>query len=562
MDLRILPPILLAGALGACSSSGRASAATEDLDTALARLSPERILADVATLSSDAFEGRAPGTEGDRRTVEFLTRAFREAGLAPGNPDGTYVQAVPLMGFETSARATLRTKAGERELRPREDYVAVARKERVDLSGLELVFVGYGTVAPEYDWDDYEGVDVRGKAIVMLVNDPPVPSARDPLKLDDKVFRGKAMTYYGRWTYKYEIAKEKGAAAAILVHETGPAGYPWEVVSGSWGGEGFDLAGPDAADAHVPVEAWIQRRVAEALFADSGRDFDALKKAALSRDFKPIPLPGATLSFDCRTNTRTIESRNVLGLLPGRDPARKDEFLVLTAHWDHLGKDASLPGDPIYNGAVDNATGTAALVEMARVLRRVPLDRSVLFLAVTAEESGLLGSKYYATHPLYPLTRTLVDVNIDSMNTYGVTHDVVSIGKGFSTLDAVLERQAALQGRRVEGDPEPEKGFYFRSDHFSFAKQGVPSLYAESGIDYVDRPAGWGKQRRDRYTAEQYHKPADEIGDDWDLAGLIEDLELYLRVIADISQSAAWPEWNPGTEFRAVREAQLAGDRN
>jgi Zn-dependent M28 family amino/carboxypeptidase len=561
MQSRNLTPILLASALGACSSSGRSAEPSVDLETALDEISTERILADIETLSSDAFEGRAPGTAGDQRTVEFLVRSFREAGLAPGNPDGTYVQAVPLMGFETSAQATLHTKAGERALRPREDYVAVARRERVDLADLELVFVGYGTVAPEYDWDDYEGVDVRGKAIVMLVNDPPLPSARDPLKLDDTVFRGKAMTYYGRWTYKYEIAREMGAAAAILVHETGPAGYPWEVVSGSWGREGFDLAGPDAADAHVPIEAWIQRGVAEALFADSGRDFDALKKAALSRAFKPIPLPGASISFDCRTNTRTIESRNVLGLLPGHDPRKRDELIVLTAHWDHLGKDPSRSGDQVFNGAVDNASGTAGLIEMARILSQVRLDRSVLFLAVTAEEKGLLGSKYYATHPLYPLARTLLNVNIDSMNTYGRTRDVVSIGKGFSTLDAVLERQAAVQGRRVEPDPEPEKGFYFRSDHFSFVKQGVPALYAESGIDYAGRPAGWGKARRDRYTAEQYHKPADEIGDDWDLAGMVDDLALYMRVVTDVSQSKAWPEWNPGSEFRAVREAMLAADR-
>jgi len=444
-------------------------------------------------------------------------------------------------------------------LEPLGDYVAMSRLEHADLGELELVFVGYGAVAPEYGWDDFKDVDVKGKALVMLVNDPPVPSASDPTRLDDAVFRGKAMTYYGRWTYKFEIAKQKGAAAALLVHETGPAGYPWEVVSGSWGREGFDIAGPQAAEAHVPVEGWIQRDVATRLCALSKLDFEELKKMALSRDFRPLALGGARVKLACSSKIRQIESSNVVALRPGAK--KKDEVIVLTAHWDHLGKDPSREGDQIFNGALDNASGTAALLELAQAMTLLQPDRSILFLSVTAEEKGLLGSKYYAAHPLYPLARTLADINMDELNPYGRTLDVVDIGHGFSTLDDVLAREAALQGRRIEPDAEPEKGFYFRSDHFSFVKQGVPALYAESGVDYRGRPAGWGREQRDRFTNEDYHKPSDEIRPDWDFSGALEDIQLYLRVAWNLSQSTEWPAWKPGSEFKAVREAMLKSGR-
>ena len=520
-------------------------------------LSAEDLLAHMRVLASDEFEGRGPGTEGDRRTVDYLVSQFRALGLEPGNPDGTFVQRVPLMGFETSSQASFTTAQGQIALARLDDYVALSRLERAELADLELVFVGYGAVAPEYGWDDFKDVDVKGKALVMLVNDPQVTSAGDPARLDEALFRGKAMTYYGRWTYKYEIAKQKGAAAAILVHETGPAGYPWEVVSGSWGREGFDLAGPGAAEAHVPVESWIQRAVAERLFAQSGLDFEQAKAAALKRDFQPIVLPGARASFACSARIRHIESSNVVALRRGRHPEKRDELLVLTAHWDHLGRDPSRTDDPIFNGALDNASGTAALLELAQAFQLVDPERSILFLAVTAEEKGLLGSKYYATHPLYPLARTLANVNMDGLNPYGRTLDLVNVGQGFSTLDEVLAEVAALQGRRIEPDPESEKGYYFRSDHFSFVQQGVPALYAESGIDFRGRPAGWGKAQRERYTAEDYHKPSDEMRDDWDLSGALEDVALYLRVAWRLSEADAWPAWKPGSEFKAVREAML-----
>ncbi len=561
MKQRLSPSIVCACALGACASPAARTANAPDLAPALASLSADDLVRHMRVLASDEFEGRGPGTEGDRKTVEYLVGQFRALGLEPGNPDGSYVQRVPLMGFETSSQAAFETPAGRIELERLEDYVALSRLERAELDGLELVFVGYGAVAPEYDRDDFKDVDVRGKAIVMLVNDPPVPSASDPERLDEALFRGKAMTYYGRWTYKYEIAKARGAAAAILVHETGPAGYPWEVISGSWGREGFDLAGPGAAAAHVPVESWIQRDVAVRLCQASGLDFEALKKAALGRDFRPVVLPGARASFACSAKIRHIESSNVVALRRGSHAEKRDQLLVLTAHWDHLGRDPGRAGDQIFNGALDNASGTAALLELAQAFQGVEPDRSILFLAVTAEEKGLLGSKYYAANPLYPLARTLANINMDGLNPYGRTLDVVNIGQGFSTLDEVLACEAAAQGRRVEPDAESEKGFYFRSDHFSFIKQGVPALYAESGVDFRGRPEGWGRERRERYTAEDYHKPSDEMRADWDLSGALEDVALYFGVAWALSQTEAWPEWKPGSEFKAVRERMLEAAR-
>lgn len=556
-------PVLLALApiaLAACTAPA-GDRAGKDLEAALASLSADDLMAHVRVLASDEFEGRGPGTPGDQKTVSYLVNQFRALGLEPGNPDGSYVQKVPLMGFETSSEASFTTAKGTFALERLKDYVALSRLERTDLAGLELVFVGYGTVAPEYGWDDYKDVDVAGKAIVMLVNDPPLPDPRDPTRLDETLFRGKAMTYYGRWTYKYEIAKAKGAAAVILVHETGPAGYPWEVVSGSWGREGFDIAGPGAAEAHVPVESWIQREVAVRLCAESGLDFEQLKASALARDFRPLVLPGARANFACRAKIRNIESSNVVAARRGSHPLKRDEWIVLTAHWDHLGKDPSRTDDPIFNGALDNASGTAALLELAQACTRLEPERSILFLAVTAEEKGLLGSKYYAAHPLVPLARTVANVNMDGLNPFGRTLDVVNVGLGFSTLDEVVARAAALQGRRIEPDAEPEKGFYFRSDHFSFVKQGVPALYAESGIDYRGRPEGWGRAQRERYTAEDYHKPSDEVRPDWDMSGALEDVALYLRVAWAVSEAEAWPEWKPGSEFKAVREAMLRGGR-
>jgi Zn-dependent M28 family amino/carboxypeptidase len=514
-------------------------------------------------LASDAFEGRGPGTAGEDSTVGYLEREFRALGLQPGNPDGTFVQNVPLVGIRTSSEAVL-TVGGKRiDMRYPGDYVAVSRHvtPRVDVTDSELVFVGYGVVAPEYGWDDYKDVDVRGKTIVMLINDPAIPDAADTTRLDSAIFNGTAMTYYGRWTYKYEIASEKGAAGAIIVHETGPAGYPWEVVSGSWGGENFDIVSADGNRSRVPVEAWLTVEKINELFSAAGQDFDALKRAALTKEFRPVTLGNAKATFHLRNETREVSSRNVIAKLEGSDPERRNEYVIYTAHWDHLGKDDGVPEgeDGIFNGALDNATGTAGLLELAEAYTKLPQppDRTILFLSVTAEEQGLLGAKYYATNPLYPLNRTLANINMDGLNQWGRTRDIVIVGYGNSTLDDLLVAEAQSRRRTVVPDPEPEKGFFYRSDHFEFAKEGVPALYTDNGIEYIGKPEGYGEQKREEYTSRDYHKPSDEVKPDWDLSGAIDDLALLFRVGYDVAQADTWPEWKPGTEFKAKREAML-----
>ncbi|MGI9180979.1 MAG: M28 family metallopeptidase [Longimicrobiaceae bacterium] len=537
-----------------------AVAATPGTQAALASITAEGILRHTRVLASDEFEGRAPGTRGEELTVNYLTEQFRGMGLQPGNPGGSYTQNVPLVGITSRGTASFQVGGRAMPMRFPEDYVAVSRRVQPEISvqNSDVVFVGYGIVAPEYDWDDYKGLDVRGKTIVMLINDPPVPDPTDPSKLDESLFGGRAMTYYGRWTYKYEIASEKGAAAAIIVHETGPAGYPYEVVQGSWGQENFDISSADGNRDRVAVEAWISRDQAQRLLSAAGQDFEALKQAAIRRDFRPVSL-NAQANFRLRNTTRQVQSRNVIAKLEGSHPQRRSEYVVYTAHWDHLGRDTTLTGDQIYNGALDNASGTAAMLEIARAFTQLPTppERSVLFLAVTAEEQGLLGAKHYASNPLYPLERTVANINIDGVNQWGRTRDIVVVGYGNTTLDNVLREAAAGQGRTLAPDPEPEKGFYYRSDHFEFAKQGVPALYTDSGVEYIGKPAGYGEQKRAEYTARDYHKPSDEVKPDWDLAGAVEDTQLLFQVGYRVAHGERWPEWNPGTEFRARREEML-----
>jgi Zn-dependent M28 family amino/carboxypeptidase len=492
--------------------------------------------------------------------VQYLTDRFKAMGLKPGNPDGSYVQNASLVGVTTKSTAKLAVRGKTMNLKFPGDYVAVTRRvvPEVAVDASDVVFVGYGVVAPEYGWDDYKGLDVKGKTIVMLINDPAVPDATDPSKLDESLFKGRAMTYYGRWTYKYEIAAEKGAAAAIIVHETGPAGYPYEVVSGSWGRENFDIRTPDRNMGRAPVEAWIHLDRARELFKAAGQDFAKLKQAAVRKDFKPVPL-GATASFTLTNTIREIDSRNVIAKLEGSDPQLRNEYVVYTAHWDHLGRDPSLKGDQIFNGALDNASGTATLLEIAEAYTKIAPapKRSVLFLAVTAEEYGLLGAKYYASAPLYPLDRTLANINIDGANQWGRTRDIVIIGLGNSTLDDLVTEVAAKQGRTVAPDPEPEKGFFYRSDHFEFAKKGVPALYTDTGVQFVDKPEGYSQQKRDEYTSRDYHKVSDEIKPDWDLGGAVEDAQLMVEVGHRVAQGERYPEWKAGTEFKALREEML-----
>ncbi len=570
------------------------SAHGDDLATALSGLSGANVLKHIQVLSSDEFEGRGPGTPGEAKTVAYLADQFRSFGLKPGNPNGTYFQDVPLIGFEALATSGKLVFPNQTiDLKSADDWVAVCRKYEAAMDALkgepqprpgeavkqavvdfrqasapltntvllddsEVVFVGYGVVAPEYGWDDYKGLDVKGKTVVMLINDPAVPDPNDPAQLDPAAFKGKAMTYYGRWTYKYEIASEKGAAACLIVHETGPAGYPYQVVIGSWGRENFDLFRSDGNAGRVTIEGWLALEKARQIFQAAGQDFDALKARAARKDFQPVPL-GAKAEFSVRNKLRRVDSKNVVARLEGSDPSLKAEQVVYTAHWDHLGRDPNLKGDQIYNGAADNASGTAALLEISRAYRTLtpPPKRSILFLAVTAEEKGLLGAKFYAENPLYPLTKTLADINMDVINLWGKTRDIVSVGLGNTTLDDILAEVAGKQDRAIGGDPEPEKGSFYRSDHFEFAKVGVPALNAKAGIDYIGKPSGFGRAKRDEYTKNDYHKVTDEVKPDWDLAGAAQDMQLLMDVGYRVAQGTTWPEWKPGTEFKATREASL-----
>jgi Zn-dependent M28 family amino/carboxypeptidase len=538
-----------------------AAALPSEVKPALDSVNADDLLRHIKEIGSDKYEGRGPGTEGENLTVKYLTEQFQRLGLKPGNPDGTFVQKVPLAGFRAEPEASF--KAGDKELKLEnlKDYVAVSRRyePQVNVDNSDLVFVGYGVTAPEYGWDDYKGMDVKGKTIVMLINDPAVPSPSNPNEPDPNAFKGKAMTYYGRWTYKYEEASRRGAAAAIIVHETGPAGYPFEVVSGSWGRENFDIVSPDKNAGRVGVESWITLDKAKELFAAAGQDFDALHKAATTKEFKPVAL-NAKATFHVKNTLRTIDSQNVLAKLEGSDPALKNEYVVYSAHWDHLGRDEKAQGDGIYNGAIDNASGVATVLEIAEGLTKLaaPPKRSVIFLMLTGEEKGLLGAKYYAEHPLYPLNKTLADINIDGVNQWGRTSDVTLVGLGNSTLDDLAREVAQAQGgRTITPDPEPEKGFFYRSDHFEFAKQGVPALDPDSGVNYVGKSPEFAKQKREQYEANDYHKPTDEVKPDWDLSGAVEDAQFLLAVGYRVLQGDKYPEWNPGTEFKAKRDESL-----
>ena len=523
--------------------------------------SADAIMAHVKVLASDEFEGRAPGTKGEDLTVAYITEQFRKAGLKPGNTDGTFVQDVPLVGMTADPAASLVFRKGgvTQTLAFKDDVVAWTKRvrDRVQIDASDVVFVGYGIEAPEYQWDDYKGADLAGKTVIVLVNDPPIRSTTDPSGLDSSVFGGRAMTYYGRWTYKYEMGAAKQAAAVFIVHETGPAAYPFSVVQ-SKVTEQFDLASPDDNLGRAAIEGWITLEQARKLFALAGHDFDALKARAATRAFAPVDL-GVTASMTLTSAIRRITSRNVVGILPGSDPVLKDEYVALTAHWDHYGIGPEIDGDRIYNGALDNATGVGGLIEIGRAFAGRPPapKRSLLFLAVTAEEQGLLGSDYYARHPISPLNKTLAVVNIDSLNIHGRTKDLTVVGLGASDLDDYARDAAAAQGRVLRPDARPEHGGYFRSDHFPFAKQGVPAINAGGGEDYVGKPAGWGDRVSAEYTARHYHKPSDEIRPDWDLSGAIEDLQLYHAIAERAANAARWPEWKPGSEFKATRDRML-----
>ena len=527
----------------------------ESMATSPEGIGVETLLAEIETLSSDAFEGRGPGSDGEARTIAYLTQAFESLGAVPGNPDGRWVQDVPLVGITPVAGEGLVVEGHgtTHTFEPGIDYVAATKHvvDAVEVRDAEFVFVGYGARAPEYEWDDFGDVDVRGKILIFLVNDPP----------HDDIFGGSAMTYYGRWTYKHEVAAELGAAGSFVIHEEGPAGYPWEVVGSSPYSESFDLVAADENRSRATVEGWIQRTTAEELFAMADLEFDVAKQQAATRGFQPIPL-GITGTTRIENELRRIDSQNFVAKIEGS--TAPDEYVLYVAHWDHLGLNPNLTGDQIFNGALDNASGTAGLIEIARAFSMasaVP-RRSVLFLGVTAEEQGLLGSKHYSENPLYPAAQTVAAINMDGLNQWGRTHDLTVVGMGQSALDQVAAEVAVPLGRVLTPDPEPEKGFYYRSDHFSFAKAGIPAFYADGGVSYIDQPEGYGLAKREEYTANDYHAVSDEIKADWDLSGAVEDLIFFFRFGAYLAESSEWPTWSETSEFRAIRETQRPNSTN
>ena len=512
----------------------------------------------VKTLASDAFEGRAPGSPGEDKTVAYLKAQFERMGLKPGNGD-SYFQTVPMVETTADSATMLKLDVNgqPRELKFGDDMVIGTRtgKPAVAVDGSDLVFVGYGVNAPEQGWNDYAGVDVKGKTVVMFVNDPGF-HAQDP-----KLFEGKRMTYYGRWTYKFEEAARQGAAAALIIHDSEGASYGWDVVKNSWSGAQFDLPAQDDPDPRLPAQGWLTGDAARKLLGDLGHNLDDLYKAANRPGFKAIPLK-AKASLDLKSTIAQKSSRNVMARLPGAK--RPDEAIVYMAHWDHLGNHAheghgeAAPDatDSIYNGAVDNATGVAGILEIAEAFtKQSPApDRSLLFLAVTLEESGLLGSKYYVAHPSVPLNKTVAVINLDAMPVIGKARDITVVGHGSSQLEDILKKIADGQQRVLHAEATPEDGFYFRSDHFNFAKAGVPALYAKGGDDLVDGGTAAGQQAQVDYRDNRYHKPGDQYDPAWKLEGVVQDLEALYGVGRELAGNEQWPTWYEGNAFRAAHD--------
>ncbi len=538
-----LSPLLLAAA---CAQTGgpRTAAASPPA------ISEATLTTLTQILSSDAFEGRAPTTAGEEKTVQLIADRFRKAGLQPAN-EGSWYQNVPLV--ETTAAPTaLRITGGSKPLtfQYRTDMVANSYQvqPKIGLDNSEIVFVGYGINAPERGWNDYAGIDVRGKTVIILVNDPDWQS-----ETLQGPFNGKAMTYYGRWTYKYEEAAKQGAAAAFIVHDTAPASYGWNVVQSSWTGAQYNMDDPGGHADQSKVIGWLTSDAARQLFAASGKDLASLSAAAKQPGFRPVPL-GQKASISLTNQIKRQASRNVIGVLPGR--TRPNEYVIYTAHWDHLGRcDADPSGDNICNGAIDNASGTAGLVALAEAHAKAgAAERSLVFLAVTAEESGLLGSRYYAENPIFPLSQTVGGVNMDSLTLAGDFRDFVAVGSGKSELDRYLQRVIAPMSLTLKPEPSPQAGYYYRSDHFSLARKGVPMIYAKGGEDLVNGGTAAGAAWAADYRANRYHGPRDEYNIDWNWSGALRELQIYYRIGRDLAQSRDWPNWNKGDEFRDIRD--------
>ena len=506
----------------------------------------------VKELSSDKFEGREPGTVGGELTKKYIQESFKSSGLQPIKKD--FLLEVPLSKMEVNLDESylkFKKAKNQRVLIPGEETVFWSKrvKESIEIEDSEVLFIGYGIVAPEYEWNDYEGIDVNGKTLIALINDPGFKTQ------DPNLFNGNAMTYYGRWVYRFEEAARQGAEALIIIHETAPASYPWKVVQNSWSGKQIDLKRPNLGMDRIKVEGWITNEVAEELFNEAGLDLGQLKEDALSSNFKPVPLKGVKMNAKLSNDLSFSVSHNVGGIKVGSK--RPDEYVLMIAHWDHLGKreSHSPSNDQIYNGAVDNATGVAGVIELANSFKNVALDRSLLFLAVTAEESGLLGSQYFAEYPPIELSNIVAGYNFDGILPTGKTRDVVVVGYGASELENILEEELNELDMYITPDPAPEKGFFYRSDHISFAKKGVPMLYADGGVDINDGGLEAGSKMSNDYTQYHYHQPSDEYQDSWDLSGFKDHLEITRNMVLRLANSEEWPEWYEGNEFKAIREA-------
>jgi Zn-dependent M28 family amino/carboxypeptidase len=547
---------------GALALAGCENYFTQDPATSLdipeveaGELSEETMKDVTRILSSDEFEGRMPGSKGEELTVALLTERFEAAGLKPGNGD-SWVQEVPLVEITGKNFAPLTITGGDNAFAYDfgSEWVGVTYREEAatQVANSEMVFVGYGINAPERGWNDYEGIDVTGKTVVILVNDPDWETEEL-----EGLFNGKAMTFYGRWTYKFEEAARQGAAAALIVHDTKPASYGWNVVESSWSGPQAYPQYGDNPPPRTSVNGWVQKNVAREILAAAGQDLDALSAAAKEQGFKAVEL-GLKASTSFQNDMRSFSSQNVIGILPGSEAP--DEYVIHTAHWDHLGRcKPAADGDDICNGAVDNATGTAALVALAEAHAKAGAPRrSLVFLAVTAEESGLLGAYYYASNPIFPLAQTVGGINMDAFLVAGRSKDVTVVGPGKSQLDAFLDAALVADGRVATPNPNPEAGYYYRSDHFAFAKQGVPMLYIDGGEDLIEGGREAGKAVSDEYRANRYHGPKDEFDENWQWDGVMSDLQLFYRIGRMMAVSSSWPNWNEGDEFRATRDANCA----
>jgi Zn-dependent M28 family amino/carboxypeptidase len=549
----------LLAAVGCASSTAEVETAAGASAAPNIGVEPQRLAAHVQALASDAFLGRGPATAGEDSTVAYIARQMQAAGLQPGGPSGSWFQEVPLLQSEIAGTPKLTVNvAGRRmELTQGEQVAIRASMQKVDrvTTAVPLVFLGYGVVAPERNWNDYQGENLRGKIGVVLINDPDFETGQGD-------FGGKAMTYYGRWTYKYEEAARQGLTGLLIVHETAPASYGWATVKNSNTNTMFDIVRANPAEVHPLIEGWITRDLAVELFRAAGQDFDALKRQAQVRGFRPVPLGDATFAADFAVKQQVIRSKNVIGRVDGS--THRDETILYGAHWDHLGVGApDARGDSIYNGAVDNATGIAALLELARVFASGPRpQRSVVFAAWTAEEKGLLGSEYYAANPVYPLERTVAGFNIDALSATGPARDLLVVGYGQSELEDQLERTLATMNRVVARDPSPEAGYFFRSDHFPMAKRGVPMLYVDSGVDLLEGGTAAGSAADAAYRRDAYHQPADEYDQQkWNFAGMAQDVGVLHRLGLELANSRGWPNYRTTSEFRPIRDRSAASRR-